>query len=304
MSDEGLFSGETVVSEASASNESSAADPKSVAPQTNGPAVEDGYNPSLEDLERSVDRISARNRAEGTIRGEVEGIPQELVWGNGEKFEFDLTGIEEFDPTKYQKPEDVIRHNLSMRKKISEFKPAPTAPEQYEVDPDVFNTEDPFLKEFSDLAKEASLPQETYEKILQFAVDQSTLAEQEAKKEAEAKEEAWRQEQLQLLGDNPQHRWQKISEWAAKELPEEMQDVMAANVKSAADVQLWEYMISKRHDYTPPPGRSVGAKPQGEQLSRAKLNELMSSQDFVQGKPGAVKEVHEYAKRLRNSNAR
>jgi hypothetical protein len=267
-------------------------------------SVDDGYNPTLSDLERTADRISARNRAEGTIRGQVEGIPEELVWGNGEKFEFDISGIEEFDPTKYQKPEDVIRHNLSLRKKVSEFQPAPTAPESYEIDPEVFNTEDPFLKQFSDIAKESNLTQEAYEKMLNFAVEQSTIAEQEAAKEAEAKEEAWRQEQLSKLGDNPQQRWQKLTEWAAKELPEDMQNTLASNVKSADDVKLWEYMIGKRHDYSAPPGRSVGAKASGEVLSRAKLNELMSRQEFIQGKTAAVTEVHEYAKRLRNQSAR
>ena len=289
MNNDGLFEGSAAVE---------ASPVETAAVETESPAVEDGYNPTVEDMQRTVNTISDRNRAKGTLREKVE-TPKDLVWGNGEAFQFDTTGIEDFDPSKYQTPEDVIRHNMSMRKKISEFKPAPTAPEHYEIDSEVYNTDDPFLQKFTDIAKEHNVPEDTYQAILKFAMEQSTLAEEEAAKEAQAKENEWRQEQLQLLGDNPQARWNKISEWAAKELPEDMQEVMAANVKSAKDVQLWEFMINKRHDYTQPPGKTKSINGTSyPQLSRAKLAEMMREKRYIQGDPTAVKEVTEYARKL------
>lgn len=208
-------------------------------------------------------------------RAQEDPTSIELKWGDGKSYEFDT--IEGFDPSRYQGVADVIKHNVSLRKKISD-KPevvTPLAPEEYEVDTDKFNMEDEFLSKFTERAREANLTQETYDKFLNLAYEQAT-SEEEARTKQETE---WRTKELEKLGPDPEARWNKITNWAEKNhVPNEFREILASNVKTADDVRLWEYVLNQNLS-SQPPGR--GVKPAAHNMvTRESLQKAMDAGNF------------------------
>lgn len=271
---------------------------------TESPALaeNDGYQMDEDAADKIIGAQSERNRAKGTLREGLDDQSEDLVWGNGDKFDFDLTGIEDFDPSKYQKPEDVIRHNLSMRKKVSEFTPPPVAPEAYEVNPEEFDVEDGYLKEYSEIAKKHNIQQEGYTEILGLARKQAVEMQeaQAAKKEAEVQK--WKDDQLRKLGDNPQKRWDKVTSWVDQEMPDEMHDTVTKMIQSADQLIALEYIMSKQTQYTPPSGRHIASKSANKVYTSEGLNELLVSKEHIQGDPAAINIANDYTRRLIEQN--
>lgn len=240
----------------------------------------------------TVNEMAVAQARTTEAEGEQPAEMVELTWSNGEKYDFDE--VEGFDPSKYESVTDVIKHNISLRKRVSE-KPEtliPQAPEEYEVDTERFNIEDDFLSKFTEKAKKAGLSQDAYQEFLDLAYEQAENEEQAA---AQA-EKDWKVKQLEKLGPEPDKRWNKLTEWADKQgMPEEMKDRLAANVKSADDVMLWEWALNKNL-YSQPPGRNV--KPASHNVvSKESLAKAMQDSRF-KSDPGFQNHVNEMALQL------
>jgi len=178
-------------------------------------------------------------------------------WGNGEKFDikgFDLSEVEGFDPSRFNNMGDVIKSNVSLRRKVRDQQDlVMKAPETYTIDPEQFNLEDPLLQGFLNISKENNISQEFIDKAT--TLFSSQIKEQAAAKEADVKK--WTEEQMQLIGDNGAERMQKINMWAQKQgLNDDQVKHIGESIKSASDFKIWEAMASRGVQYSNPPGKN------------------------------------------------
>tara|TARA_R110000796_G_scaffold81789_8_gene179907 strand:+ start:1099 stop:1911 length:813 start_codon:yes stop_codon:yes gene_type:complete len=244
--------------------------------------TDDVQQSSIHDMAEKQERDNAKS--EDSI---------ELKWGNGDDYEYE--SIDGFDPSRFNSVTDVIKANLGLRKEISERpEEVPVnVPEEYEVDTDKFNLDDKFLKGYTEIAKKVGLTQENYDQFLNLALTQSEN-DQKAAEESSIK---WKQDQLSQLGPNPEERWTKINEWADKQgMPDDIRKSLSSNVKSAADVKLWEWTLNKNF-HSQPPGR--GMKPASHnQVSKASLAKMLNSVEFKTNVPGVQDAAMEMALQL------
>jgi hypothetical protein len=159
-------------------------------------------------------------------------------------------------------------------------KKSPDAPEQYKLNLDQslvekYGLEDnEVLKEFSDIAKQANIPQKSFDKLVDFYF--SNFEKQESY-EAELKNQS-DEETRTKLGENYQERISNIDSWAEKNLPENLYSRFLEICQTAEDVEMFESLKGYVHEKTLIPGN---LRTERDLISRDSLAEKMKDPRYL-----------------------
>jgi len=197
------------------------------------------------------------------IQGETTTTEDILKWKDGTPCNIQVDG---FDPSSTTQ-EEVIKRMVGLRKKLAEMQPV-KAPDHYEIDSERFNTEDPILKEFIDIAKDSNLSQDKVSKLLELSAKQaeSFSGQYKNKYEEEYKkqQQEWQQKELEKLGPNAQDRYKEYASWLEKQgMPENVRKGLEGSIVSATSLEAMEYLMKnyQKPEYSSIPGRNIESAP-------------------------------------------
>jgi DNA mismatch repair ATPase MutS len=159
-------------------------------------------------------------------------------------------------------------------------KKSPDAPEEYKLNLDQslvekYGLEDnEVLKEFSDLAKQANIPQKSFDKLVDFYF--SNFEKQEAY-ENEIKKQSDEETKIKL-GEHWEDRISNIESWAEKNLPENLYSRFSEMCQTAEDVEMFEALKGYVYEKTSIPGN---LRTERSPINRDALMEKMNDPKYL-----------------------
>ncbi len=180
------------------------------------------------------------------------------------------------DETKSVNNDQVLESYNQLSSKFGAFTGAPEAyefslSEQLTENGVEFDSENPLVSQFTELAKEANMSQDMANQLINMFVE-SQYADGVAGQEAETARVA---EEMTKLGDNAQQRVSNIENWAKANLTPEQAEGLQDAATTAAGVQAIEALIAKSKNA---PMQTDGVAP-ADSISMSELQALQFAKD-------------------------
>jgi hypothetical protein len=169
--------------------------------------------------------------------------------------------------------EDMAKRAVGLRKQLSQ---KVNAPEEYalEVDEEIanhfqLNNEDPLYNQFKEKAKEYNMTQEAFTGIMNMYLESMSANTLKALDSQES--------QFKELGINAEETFERVSNWADNNLPEDSASIMKDMSLSAPQMKLMTSIIDKFSTGNNLPGELGANQPMTEEKRFERMKEISKS---------------------------